>query len=487
MTLKRHTFSAGRWTTVSALLRSGLQVLQMVILARLLAPADFGLMAIVVALLAVVGLLADFGVSRAIIYYDDITPSVLSSLYWLNVALAAAVAVTIAAAAPLISAFYHQPALLPVLLATTPVIVLTALGQQFCVLAEKNFRFATLVQNEVLSGLSGFVVCIASAFAGAGIYALVSGSLVAAAIGSLLAWWRLSGIHRPRWHFDFNETRDYLRIGSYLVGENAAATLVRQSDVFIGGLFVGPAALGLYSLPRDLSLRLAMAVNPAVTRIGFPVMSRLKNDITALKDVYLQTLRMTASINFPMYVALGVFASELVALLYGPRWMTATDLLRTLAVWGLVRSIGNPVGSLLYAVGRARRAFWWNLGQLVLLPLAYLVAARGWGTTGLAVALAVTQVALIVPAWWLLVRPCCGATLQEYFGQMTAPLAASVFAGGLAWGITRDLDHGTVRLTLGGITGGVAYLAMSYWLNRQWVETMATLLHLDRMLPASRR
>lgn len=487
MSLQPRTMSAGRWTAASAFSRSGLQLLQMVVLARLLLPADFGVMAIVVALLAVVSLIADFGISRTIIYFDEIEADALSSLYWLNVGIAITLAITVAMASSIIAEFYSQTRLVPVLLATVPVIVATAIGQQFCVLAEKDLRFATLAQNEIIAGLAGFTACVAGAVAGAGVYALVAGALTTASVGSLLAWWRLAGEHRPRLHFRWREARPYLGMGSYLVGENATSTLVRQADIFIGGLFATPAALGLFSLPRDLSLRVALVVNPIVTRVGFPVMARLKHDRARLRAVYLQTLRITASVNFPIYVVLGLFAAEFVHLFYGPRWSAAVELLRILAAWGLVRSVGNPMGSLLYAIGNARHALWWNLGQLALLPLTYLIAARAWGITGLAIALAIAQVALIVPAWWLLVRPSCGATLREYLSQITAPLVASAFAGILAWGITRNLEHGTVRLALGGITGGIAYLFLSYWLNRHWVETMATLLHLDRMLPASRR
>ena len=93
-----------------------------------------------------------------------------------------------------------------------------------------------------------------------------------------------------------------------------------QADVFIGGLLSGTGALGLYSLPRDLSLRIALTINPIVTRVGFPVMAKSQGNIDQLKSIYLQVLRMTASINFPIYVAFALFSKEIVVLLLGERW-----------------------------------------------------------------------------------------------------------------------------------------------------------------------
>jgi O-antigen/teichoic acid export membrane protein len=378
---------------------------------------------------------------------------------------------------------YALPALTPIVALTAPVIALAALGQQFGVRAEKALRFSVVSQNEVAAALIAAIVTTAGAFAGAGVYALVAGALTNALCGSLLALIRLAHFALPPLRFRLNEAKKYLRMGAYLVGENAAASLTRQADVFVGGMFITPAALGLYSLPRDLCLRLAMAVNPIATRIGFPAMARVKHDAATLKSAYLQIVGMTASINFPLYVGVACFAREIVVFFYGMQWASAAPLLRWLAIWGLVRSAGNPVGSLLYAVGKARRTFWWNVAQLVALPPIYWIAAREWGVDGLALSLVVTQVVLIVPAWAMLVRPACGATFGEYLKAFAGALASAILAGAVAWAAAHSLEHGTIRLAVGGVAGAATYIAASAVLNRRWVNTMLELLKLNCQLP----
>jgi O-antigen/teichoic acid export membrane protein len=476
MNLRQRTFSAGRWTAASALLRALLQIVQAVVLARLLTPADFGLMAIVTALLVVIGLFADFGISRALIYFEHVPDEVRSSLFWLNLAFALALSLVLAALAPVLAALYGMPALAPAVLAASPVFVLTAAGQQFCVLAEKELRFAPLAVNEVAAAVLGFVAALVLAWQGAGVYALIGGSLVAAAALSVLAWLRLAEGRRPRFHLRLDEVRPHLRYGAGLVGENIASTLLRQADVFVGGLFAAPAALGVFALPRDLSLKVAAMVNPVLTRVGFPVMARLQNDVAALKSAYLHVLRMTASVNFPVYVALAVFADELVALLLGPQWLEAAYYLRLFALWGLVRATGNPVGSLLYATGQVRRALLWNVALLALLvPLYALAVARG-GLAMLAWSITIAQIVLFVPAWAWLVRPACGAGFAEYLRQVAPAACASAGAGaaaGLAFWVA---DGALARVAIGGLLGTLAYALLSVWLNRSWVEALVEFL-----------
>lgn len=475
MTLKQQALSAGRWTATSAALATGFQVLQTAVLARLLLPADFGLMAVAAAILAVLALIADLGLSRALIHFDHVSNEALSSLYWLNLALAFVLMIVLTTSAPALGSIYQSKSLVQLLRVAALVFPITAFGQQYRVLAEKSLRFNELARIEVVASLIGFCTAIAAALANAGVYALVAGILARVSANSLLAWWKLSLGHRPSAHFCLRETRPYLYFGAYLTGDSFASTVMQQADVFIGGLVLGPTAMGAYSVSRDLSLRMTTVINPVITRVGFPIMSRVKHDREQVKAIYLHTMRMIASINFPIYIALGLFANEFVALLYGPKWYQAAVYLRILAAWGLVRSTGNPVGSLLYAVGKAKRAFWWNIGLLLVLPPLYWLAVHDFGLMGLAVALVMIQLIVFLPAWRLLVQPCCGASIGEYLREVAVPLWTALSAGALACLATNRLDHGTMRLIIGGASGGASYLALSWLFNRAWMTAMLEL------------
>ncbi len=476
MNLKRATFAAGRWTSFSTLVVTGLQVLQTMVLARILLPQDFGLMAVAGAVIAVAVLLADLGLSQALIHFDTVPRTACSSIYWLNMLLAIVLMAALWLAAPVLGRLYDSAALVSLLRWTSVMFPLAAAGQQLRALAAKDLRFDRLALADMGAATTSLACAVIAALLGAGVYALAIGLLVRTGMATLLCWIMLPATYRPDLRFHPREALPYLTFGGFSVGETLANDIRRSADIFVGGLVLGPGAVGVYAVPRDLSLKLASVLNRIVTRVGFPVMSKVKSEQDRVRHIYMQTLRMTASINFPLYVCLGLFASEIVNLLYGPQWHEAIRYLQILAAWGLIRSTGNPAGSLIYAVGRIKRAFWWNISMLVILPPLYWLATHAHGLPGLAVGVLALQALIVIPAWYFLIRPCCDASLKEYLSQFGAPLVCALGAGALAWLVAHDLPHGTLRLAAGGVVGSVAYLGFSWFLNRRWVNAMRELL-----------
>jgi O-antigen/teichoic acid export membrane protein len=472
MSLRRAAFSAGRWTAASAGTRAVVQVLQTAILARILSPGDYGLMAIATSIIVVISLITDFGVSRALIHYDEVDDDTLSTLYWLNLGMAMIAMLMLIATAPLVASLYRMPELEPLLRVASFAFPLSAAGQQFRVMAEKGLNFASLARNEIAAALGGFLIALLAALAGMKVYTLVAGLLANNAISSGLAWLRLTGGRHLRLRMNLSTTKPFLKFGSYLVGENFASTLHRQADVFVGGLVTSPSVLGLFSVPRDLSFRVSTLINPIMTRVGFPVMSRAKSDAAKLKSIYLQSLRLTASLNFPIYMALALFAEEVITLLYGAKWTGAAPFLRLLAIWGMIRSTGNPVGSLLYAAGRAALAFWWNIVLLAVIPVVLFIASWHGDLYGMTIAMIGIQLAMLVPMWYWLVRPICDVTAREYLGQFIPPLFVSCLAAGAASLVTLGFNGEIMRLIIGVGCGTLVYLAASVAFNRPFYNAL---------------
>ncbi|MGH8318456.1 MAG: MOP flippase family protein [Steroidobacteraceae bacterium] len=476
VSLKSQTFSAVRWTTVAMLGRSALQFAQMAILARMLAPADFGLMAIVVSITAFMQVFTDLGVGTAIIHYQDVSQNQLSSLYWLNVSVGMILMVVLMATSPLVSRLlFHQPALQPILMIMSMNFLFLAAGQQVRVQAEKTLHFSALAKAEVAAAMCGCGTAVVWAWRAPSVYALVAGVLVNGFAQTLLLWLLASGGWRPALRFRVSEIRRFLKFGGYIVADNLANSLYRQADILIGGKMFPASTLGSYSLPRNLSLNVATATNPIITRVGLPVMAKTQHDMSFLKSVYLKTMRMTASVNFPVFIALAVFSRDVVALVFGERWIRSAPLLVYLAVFGMFRSCGNPVGSLMLAVGKADLSFRWTLAVLAITFPALWLASQ-FGIAGLAAGQVALMAVLLIPGWYFLVRPHCGARLGEYLLTLLGPLFAAlvaVFAGYLA------VSHLTVPLwRLGGaaLVGMPVYLAMSWVANRSWVIAMQQLI-----------
>ena len=456
--------------------RSALQFAQMAILARLLAPADFGLMAIVVSVTAFMQVFTDLGVSTAIIHYQEISQSQLSSLYWLNVTVGLILTVLLMAASPLVSAFlFHQPALQPILMIISVNFLFIAVGQQVRVMAEKALRFSVLAKVEISAALGGCATAVVWAWYSPTVYALVAGALVSGLIQTLLLWMLASQGWRPAFCFHAGEIRRFLKFGGYIIAGDFINSLNRQADILIGGRIFPAATLGIYSLPRNLSLNVSAVTNPIITRVGLPVMAKTQHDTSFLKSVYLKTMRMTASINFPVYIALAVFSREAVVIVFGKRWIDSAHLLVFLAIFGMFRSCGNPAGSLVYAVGKADLAFRWNLALFcVMFPALWL--ASHFGIAGLAAGQAILMAGLVIPMWYFLIRPNCGAHLGEYLQTLLSPLSAALIAVLAGYLAVSPLTAPLWRLGGAALVAMPVYLAVSWMVNRSWVIAMRQLI-----------
>jgi len=478
MTLRRQAFSGVRWTTASSLGRTFLQIAQISILARLLTPADFGLVALVTSIMVFLQIFADAGISNAIIHHQDISQKQLSSLYWLNVGVSAGLALLIAAFAPLVAAWYKQPQINVLLLMAGGTMLIGACAQQLRMVARKKLQFALLAKTELWSAVIGFVVASVTAYKGFGVYSILFGSLVSATAGSVLVWWWLSEGWRPQFYFSFREIRHFLVFGAYMIGNNLANAFNSQIDIMLGGKLLGLQAIGLYSMPRDLNLRIAGVINPIVTNVGLPVMAKAQSDRALLKNVYLQTMRMTASANFPVYVFLALFASPIVHILLGPKWEEAIPLLQIFAVWGLLRSTGSPIGSLLMACGRADLSFKWNIALLVIIP-PFIYLGSYYGVTGMALAMTGIILLLFWPNWYFQVYPLCGARFSEYSYELAVPLALSIVSNILSfWGVY-FLPNDLLQLLFGLLVSMILYVMLSVRFNRTWMRAMSELTGLS--------
>jgi O-antigen/teichoic acid export membrane protein len=475
MSLKHKTFSAVRWTTTSAVARAVLQIVQVAVLARLLKPEDYGLMAMVGVVLSFAGLFADFGVNSAFMQRQNVTFEQRSSLYWFNVALSAGLSFLVIAGSPLLAWLFGDERLTPLLMLSASTFVIGSLGQQLRMAAEKELDFRAIVLLEIASTILGFIAAVLTAIWGWGAYSIVFGGIATAVSGSAFAWIFLARGWRPMWRFYMGDVRPYLRYGGAMVANNIVNQVNAAIDLFLGGRLLGAAQLGLYSVPRNLVLQLQSMVNPIITRVGFPLISQVQNDVVRVRSIYLKTLNMTASTNAPLYVGIAVFAPEIVAVLLGHGWQSSAPLLRILAVWGFFRSIGNPAGSLLFGMGRAGLALKWNAAFLFIVP-PVMWAGSQFGPVGLAWALLAFSITMYIPSWYFLIRPLCHARLYEYSVAALRPFLLALTSIAPAYLIAAQLDGVIVRLIVAVIVSASIYVVISYRYNQDWFAAMKQLL-----------
>ncbi len=452
--------------------RVSLQFAQLAILARLLSPADFGLVAVSSSVVILCQSLNDLGMGSSVIHHRTISREQFSSLYWANVVFATLLTLGLLLLSPVLShQLFQLPALQEVLVVQSFTILIAALGQQLRIRLEKSLDFAVIARVEILGALTGFVVAVAWALQFRNAYALVAGYLVNASVQSLLLYLWTPRTWRPQWRLQLAEISQHLKFGGYVTGNNLLNLIATQADLLLAGRMLTPDTVGYYSVPRNLSLSLIGVFNPVVTRVGFPLMSEIQNDRERLADTYRKTVAYTSALNMPLFLGLAVFAEDVVAILFGADWGKAAVFLQWLALWGAIRSIGNPVGAVVLAVGRAQRLFFWNLGLALSVPLL-LFFAMTLDATALAVAQATIALTLVIPAWYWLVRPCTGLSLSAYLYAIAKPTALALVSVLLAFWLCDDINVPLVRLMSGVAVGAVTYIVLTWLWNREWLYAM---------------
>lgn len=465
MSLARDAASGVRWNTVSMIGSTALQTVTLLILARLLEPDDFGLLAMVVLVTGLAGLVSTMGLSEALIQRAETSDEQLSSLYWANLALGIVGYGLVWLSAPLVADLFDEPSLVDLLRVVGIVLVINSLAAQFRALLQKGLHFQSLAVVNLASVVVGSATAVSLAAGGAGVWALVWGQVANATAATFMLV--VIGARRkwlPALVFRYRSITGYLSFGAYLFGSNVANYLVSRSDQLIIGTVLGSRPLGFYSMAFNLVVRPTTMINPVITQVAFPVLARLQNDTERMQRGYLRMLRILSSVNAPVLLGFAAIAPIAIPWVLGDKWTPIVSLVQILAVYALLRSVGNAGGSLALAAGRANWVFYWNLALLGFIPAVVWVGAEVGGLEGVAYSLATLQAILFFVWYRLFVIRLVGGCLRRYVASIAVPGAFALLMAVVVLGLSEVADSITPALTTAGLiaVGATIYVGL-YW------------------------
>lgn len=420
-----------KWTTVSTVVTTICQYAKLAILAHLLTTTDFGLMGMVMVIVGFAQAFADMGISNAIIHRQDSTREQLSSLYWLNITAGIVVAGLVAAAAPLVVRFYHEPRLTNLIYWTAGVFLIIPIGQQFQMLLQRDLKFNRLAVVEMCAALAGAAVAIITAFLKFGVMSLIWGLIAESAIKSLLFLVEGWKKWRPGLHFNRKDLKGYLSFGMYQMGDRSLDFYNSNIDYIIIGRFLGPSTLGIYTLAYQLIVTPLVRLNPIITKVAFPVFAKRQTEDDVLRRAYKEVSKMIALVTMPILIGIAATAPVLVPVIFGNKWKPAIAVIQILTILGILKSLTNPVGSLWLAKGRADIGFKWNLFVAFITTGLFLLIVRH-GIYAMAWAESMLNCFLFIIILWLLyylikLRP------LEYLGALWRPAAMAGAMGAVVY------------------------------------------------------
>jgi O-antigen/teichoic acid export membrane protein len=456
--LRRRTARGATWALVDAWGRQLTQLVVFIFLARLLQPADFGLVALAMVFVILASLFVDQGLGDAIVQRRELTPLHIDTAFWAALALGVTLTIAGVGLAIPIATLLGEPDLQPVLQALSLIFTLTAFNAIPMGILRRELRFRSLALRTLFSIIGGGVAGIAMAYLGYGVWALVGQQLVTAVL-SVVALWAASP-WRPSMRFSRRHFRELFGFGAHIVGGDLLLYVQRYSDNLLIGTVLGTIALGVYAVGYRIMDAGNHVLIGLARKVAFPTLSRLQAEPERLKRAYIRMARVTGTALVPVYVGLALTAPELIELVFGQRWREAGPVAAVLFLVGPASALQGFGGSLFNAVGRPDINVKLRLVS-TLVAVTGFVLAVSFGV--LAVAAAFTARAYVMmPVQLYLQRRYAGIPTSEFLRRLRGPgvatllMAAAVLA--TKWLLLPRVDF--VLLLLAEVAvGALVYVA----------------------------
>lgn len=420
MSLRKSAISGVKWTTVGVIGRALFQLIQISILTRFLPKEAFGLVAMALFVVNFSNIFADMGMTSAILHRQEATKKEYSSIYWLNIFISLLLYTILYLSASWVAIFYNEPELKLLIPIISISLLLMAIGRQHRTIMQKQFQFKAIAIIEIIAILFGLLTATILAIKNFGVYSLVYSTLTTAFISNslfLVLNFRLNPITM---RFRLSEAKPFLKVGGFTMGSSMLDFFSRDIDVLIIGKMLGADNLGIYTLAKQIVMRLYSMVNPIVINVLNPIFSSIQKEKNRLKHYYLKVVYFLSSINFPLYLLLIVLSKEILIIIYGTEYSSGYLVLSFLALSFVTYTINSPVGTLQVATGRTDIGFKWTIYRLIVTPITILIAAQ-ISIEAVAGALAILSILLALPLWYVQLRPMASIKLNEYLNQFIKP------------------------------------------------------------------
>ena len=423
--LKGKSVRGGLSTIASEGLTNVLRIGSMIVMARLLVPEDFGLIAMVTALTVFAERFKDLGLDMATVQRREITREQVSTLFWINAGVGAFLMFVVAAFSPLISWFYREPRLVLVTVVLSAGFLFGGLTIQHQALLRRQMSFVRLAGVQLCSVALGAAIGIWCAWEGFGYWALIWKEIATAvfsALGTwLVCWWR------PGWPTRKAGVRSMMLFGRDITGFNIVYFFSRNIDQILLGKLWGASPLGLYRQAYQL---VAMPMNQllsSISSVAVPGMSALQGEPGRYRQYYTRMVSMLAFITMPVALYIGIFSDSIVRLVLGDKWIASAEIVKIFAVGAFIQPVASTCGIVMVTLGKTQRYFWWGVASSACLIGAYVIGAM-WGAIGVATAYAVASYVIVVPSLWYSYRD-TPVSISAFLNAITSAVISSLVTG----------------------------------------------------------
>ncbi len=474
--LRRMASRSVLWTAIGKASNTIISLLVTAFLTRVLTPADFGIVAMVVVISGFLNIMAEAGVSTAVVQRRDLEPSALSTLFWMGLGLGLLAAVGLAVASPLIARFFGEPRLTPVVALLSTSFVFLAMGRIPNGLLERSFRFRELAAAEVISAVASGVVGVVLARSGAGYFALVFQTLVSGFGNATLRLWFAR--FRPKLVFEWSAVKAVSTYSSGVTAFTAINYWARNLDKALIGRVLGAAQLGFYGRAYALMLYPLEGITGIINPSLHPLLSAMQGDPQRMTRAYLKIVRLVATLALPTMAVLGTLAPEIVHTVWGRQWDPSVKVFAILCFVGSVQPVGSTFGAVFLATNRTRLLAVVGFVNSVIMMAGMALGVR-FGIRGVAIGYSVAYGAIFLPTMYIVVVRLLQGSMRDVLRIFASAIAvgAPVLIGLLAFNhLLRGKLPEPVHLCCGVVLGIALWLGAFALIDRKLLTEARSLL-----------
>jgi len=392
--LKSSTIQGIKWNLINKIVAQLFSLVFAIILARLLTPEEFGLVAMVTVVLGIIKVIYSFGLGEALVQKKEITENDLSSVFWVNILLGVFFAFLAIIAAPFISSFYGNSTLVTI----TYFFAFTFLIDSFTVVyyaflwRHMDYRQMFFIQFPAIV-ISG-ILAVLMAMNGYGVWSLVTKALISAI--SILFFLTLATSWSPKFIFKLTAIKSLIGFSLPRVGTLSFSYLIRNLDKILIGHFLGSAPLGFYEKSYSFMLMPLSNITNVISQVLFPSFSKIQDNYTQIKWVFFKVIRCVALFTFPLMSSLSICSDSFILFLLGEKWAGAIPILRILAWVGLIQSVSGFYQPVYLSQGATKLQFKLDI-FLKTQSVFWIVMGLKWGITGVAYGLLIGVIINQIP------------------------------------------------------------------------------------------
>jgi len=420
--LSQRVVHAGFWVFALRIVDRLFGLARTIVLARLLAPTDFGLFGIALLGMSALETFSQTGFNAALIQKKEDTKPYLDTVWTVQAIRGILLALILFAIAPYVAAFFEAPAAKPIL----QVIALSVLLQGFTnigvIYFQKELEFHKQFAYVFSGTLINVGVAISAAFLLRSVWALVFGLLAGNLVRMVVSYF----VHpyRPRPRLEGQKIKELFTFGKWVLMSTILHFLLTQGDDAFVGKILGTTALGLYQVAYRISNLAATEISAVIQQVTLPAYSKLQDRAVQLQEAYIQVQKVLAYISAPITGGIVVLAPDFVRLFLGEQWLSMVPALQVLAIWGFIRSINGNVGPLVMSVGKPKLATWLSVGRLVLVAILIYPLTMRWSILGTGAAICVPGI-LLAPVYQYIALRIIRCSSWRLVKQIVLPMFAT--------------------------------------------------------------